>query len=346
MSKKWFWMVFVFLFLIILVGVGGYLFIKITSFQHVTIDQSDEALGIQIERPEEEVNTSQPTPSTEEGTLEENKWENKIINIALFGVDRRKQNERGRSDAIIVLTTDFKHHKIKLSSFMRDLEVSIEGHGKTKLNHAYAYGGAPLAIKTINQNFGLDIRDYATVDFFTLAKIIDAIGGVELDIEPGEIKHINKYIKEVADIEKTEPAYLETSGMQTLNGMQAVAYARIRSYGNGDFERTERQRQVLTLMIEKVKSKGVSAIPSLLMKISPYVETSLDRSDILSMAYQYFKYGNMTIEQQRFPLDGTWKSGYNNAGGWVLRTDMDELKNTIQKYIYDDISPGNPQSNL
>lgn len=343
MSKKGLWVTIIFLFLIVLVGIAGYLFIKITSFQHVSIDQSDEALGIQETR--EDANTNPSMTSTETEKLEKEDWENKIINIALFGVDRRKQNEKSRSDAVIILTADFKHHKIKLTSLMRDLEVSIDGHGKSKLNHAYAYGGAPLAIKTINQNFGLDIRDYVTVDFFMLAKIIDSIGGIEIDVKPGEVKHINKYIKEVADIEKTDPPYLKTGGLQTLNGMQAVAYARIRSYGNGDFERTERQRQVLIKMIEKAKSKGVLAVPSLLMELSPYVETSLNRSDILSMAYQYFKEGNMVIEQQRFPLDGTWNSGYNDAGGWVMRTDMTELKNAIQNYIFDDIPPGNSQSN-
>lgn len=319
------------------VGLLVYVFAKMTSFKQVDIGKTDEELGIQsINYSELVIRPSYPYAGGAE-LLKTDDLDNQIINIALFGIDRRNGNERGRSDAIIIATLDFQHGKIKLISLMRDLEVPIEGHGRTKLNHAYAYGGAPLAVKTINQNFGLDIRDYVTVDFFMLASIIDALGGIEVDVRPEEIQHINKYIKEMSGLKDLEPNYLEESGRQTLSGIQAVAYARIRSVGNGDFQRTERQKQVLVQIIEKMKEKGVTAVPKLLMELSPYVETSLSRTDILSMAYQYFKHGNMVVEQQRFPLDGTWESGYTKSGSWVIRTDLEKMKNAIQQYVYTDV---------
>lgn len=103
-----------------------------------------------------------------------------ITNIALFGVDRRNKDEASRSDALMILTLDKKHKKVKISSVMRDSYVNVDGYGMTKVNHAYAYGGPTLAIKTLNKNFDLNIKDYVTVDFFGFEKIIDSVGGVDI----------------------------------------------------------------------------------------------------------------------------------------------------------------------
>jgi LCP family protein required for cell wall assembly len=188
---------------------------------------------------------------------------------------------------------------------MRDMYVDIDSYGKTKLNHAYAYGGAQLAIKTINQNFGTTIRDYATVDFFTLGKIIDVLGGITLDIKQEEISNVNSCtIVEGSDTEGEEQKYITTAGEQLVTGNQAVSYARIRYVGNGDFERTERQRKVLSLIIDKLQKKGITAVPALASKIFPLVETSMDKQTILNLALDYFKSGEFTFEQERFPVDG------------------------------------------
>ncbi|MFF2532301.1 LCP family protein [Brevibacillus sp. NPDC058079] len=335
--KERIWIVVVVL-LLASIFAGCYAINKLTAFQHVSLDRSDEALGIEDQR--NPIEETKPTPTKEEQVNDEtNKWNGKIVNIALFGLDRRSSKEVARSDSIMILTIDFQHNKIKLTSLMRDMDVPIEGHGTSKLNHAYAYGGAKLAIKTINQNFGTDIRDYIAVDFFTLEKIIDSIGGVPINVKEKEIKLVNEYMNETSRIQNKKPTYLKSSGFQTLNGMQAVSYARIRYVGNGDFERTERQRTVLMAMINKAKEQGVSAVPSLLLEVTPYVETTLERSDILSLAYKYFKEGDMQIEQERFPLDGTWKSGRNRSGGWVMDVDMTKMKEVIRNYIYRDIDP-------
>lgn len=324
-KKKRMWMTIIF-FLMLIGGFLLYMYISLTNFNKVDIEQSNEALGITTPKENNIVTEIEESESEE------------IVNIALFGVDRRNSADKGRSDAMMIATLDFKHDKIKLTSLMRDMYVPIEGHGQTKLNHAYAYGGAELAIKTINQNFGTDIRDYVTVDFFALESIIDAIGGVEINIKPEEVEYVNKYMQETARIQKKSVIPLEGDGIQELNGMQAVAYARIRYIGNGDFERTDRQRRVLSSMIQKVEKQGNSSIPQLLLKVTPHIETSLSRSDILSLGYEYFKQQPLPIEQERFPMDGDWSSAIIN-NGWYMKADLDSLKNQITSYIYEDIHP-------
>lgn len=308
-------------------GVGGFFYVQ-NQINHVEIDKSDEALGI-----EAKAEVVEPKP------LEEKKesvdiYQDKIINIALFGVDRRNKEEKGRADATMILTVDFKHKKLKVSSLMRDMYVDIEGYNKTKFNHSYAYGGAPLAIKTINQNFGTDIRDYVTVDFFTLEKIIDEIGGIELDVKDTEIPLMNRHMREVAKIEGVQGVELHHAGLQTLNGKQAVAYARIRYVGNGDFERTERQRKVLGQMVKKVEGLSKSELPGLVMKILPYVETSLDTKTIVDMGLKYLTEGINEMEQDRFPRDGSWESLKIN-GGWYMSVDMERTTSDISDFIYE-----------
>lgn len=319
--------------LILLLGICVYFYFQFTNFKHVKIDQSDQALGIESPTPP----SSQSNPQSIEQSQKEVASE-EIVNIALFGVDRRNENDRGRSDAMIIATLDLKHKKVKLTSLMRDLYVPVDGHGYTKLNHAYAYGGAELAIKTINQNFGTNIRNYVTVDFFALEAVIDAIGGVEIDVKPNEVKYVNEYMKETAQLQNKEMIPLTASGKQTLNGMQAVSYARIRAVGNGDFERTERQRLVLSAMLDKVKSKGATAIPKLLFEVTPHIETSLSRGDILPLAYEFFKQQPLVLEQERFPMDGDWKGATIN-GSWYMRSDLSLLKEQITSYLNDDIHP-------
>lgn len=309
-----------------------YLYFTMTNYKQVKINQSNEALGIKQVEPHVPEKKIKPVQTT---VVEKMERED-IVNIALFGVDRRSSKSTGRSDSIMIATIDFKHDKIKLTSLMRDLYVPIEGHGQTKLNHAYAFGGAELAIKTINQNFGTDIRDYVTVDFFTLEKIIDAIGGIEIDIKAEEVEFVNKFMVETAHIQKKSITPLVKGGLQTVNGMQAVSYARIRSLGDGDFKRTERQRIVLSAMINKVQKQGQSAIPQLFLQVTPHIETSLERSDILSLGVDYYKQQPFPVEQARFPMDGDWTSAIINKG-WYMKSDMDKVKRKLQAYIYEDL---------
>lgn len=275
-----------------------------------------------------------------EDTLNSFSSSDDIINIALFGLDQRTEDEPCRSDAIIVLSVDTAHKKLKLTSIMRDSYVNIDGHGKDKLNHAYAYGGPQLAIKTLNQNFKLNITDYVSINFFELEKLIDDLGGVVIDIKPAEVPFINDHMKEVASLTQTPVTPLKNSGSQNLNGRQALAYSRIRYQGNGDYERTDRQRKVLEAIMHKVLNSNVSQYPALLDKLGPHVTTSLSNMEILSLGTSVVTSGTTNIEQVRFPYDGYFNDSGKMIGEvWYLPYDLDETSNQIHEYIYNDNLP-------
>ena len=181
---------------------------------------------------------------TEEVQEKLSQYSNSIINIALFGVDA-VDGDVGRSDSIMIATIDTVHKKLKLTSIMRDSYVAIDGHGNDKLNHAYAFGGPQLAIKTLNENFDLNIENFASVNFETLPKIIDELGGIELNIDADELEYINGYIAHLNNINGTSEPAIESTGIQHVSGTQALAFCRIRYTSGGDYKRTERHREVL-----------------------------------------------------------------------------------------------------
>lgn len=254
-----------------------------------------------------------------------------VINIALFGVDSRKDINEGRSDAILVASFDAEHHKVKVVSIMRDSQVKVEGYGNTKITHAYAYGGAPLAIKTLNKNFDLNIKDYISVNFYQLADVIDAVGGLELEITEAERKNMNFYIKEAADAVGKKYETIKKPGRQLLTGEQVVAYARIRYVGNSDFTRTERQREVIEKVFQKVLDISVIRYPALLNTVLPMIETSMSNTDILGIASRVVMLSTPTFEQGRFPLDGKYRSGGGN-----LIYDLEEAAEKLHRFFYED----------
>lgn len=306
------------LFLCAVIAVGTYIYIELNKVQTVNISKTNTDLGI--------------TKEVEQQTEKKD-----IINIALFGIDSRNLNddENSRSDSIMILSIDEIHNKIKLTSLMRDTYVKVDGHGSTKLTHAYYYDGPTLAIKTINQNFGMNIKDYATVNFFSLEKIIDKLGGVDINVKDYEISEINKQMVQVASIEHKPVPKLTKAGIQHLNGMQAVSYSRIRHVGNGDFERTERQRVVLEALFKKVSNCNILQYATLLDVILPNVETSLTRAKILSLGTKVLTSGIKTIEQLRLPEDGYCKDAKINKI-YYLVADMPAARKQLYSFIYED----------
>ena len=259
---------------------------------------------------------------------------NKITNIALFGVDS-VSGEGGRSDSIMVATVDPVHKKLKITSIMRDSYVYIDGYGQDKINHSYAYGGPELAIKTINENFGLNIKNYATVDFSSLPVIIDLLGGIDIEITNEELEYINEYINHLNYIEGKSSSNIYSAGIQHLDGIQALAYSRIRYTAGGDYERTQRHRTVLNALFNKILSSPVTSYPALLNDLLPYVETSLSTTDILSLATEVASIGN-NLEQDRFPRDG-YAEGANIDGIYYLTFDIETAKQQMREYIFNDI---------
>lgn len=314
------------LVLLFLIGYSGvYIYKTISKINIKDIKKDDSSLGI-----------SQDVMDN----LKAKDADSSITNIALFGIDSRDMNNTAgsRSDSIMVATIDYKHGKVKLTSILRDTRVAIEGHGMDKITHAYAFGGPQLAVKTLNQNFGLNIRDYATINFFGLEDIIDGLHGITLEVKKNEVNEINKFIKELCDIDHKAYTPITKSGSQTLNGRQATAYARIRHVGNGDWERTDRQRKVMDQIFKKVVSAGVTEYGSLLNSMLPYVETSISKGTMLSMGTRFFTSGIRTITQARFPLDGYWTDPTINGISYI-KPKMPDTKNQINAFIFDDVTP-------
>lgn len=261
----------------------------------------------------------------------------KVTNILLFGLDRRETKGNTRSDTIMIASVDREHKKIKLTSLMRDTYVDIPGVSDKKLGHAYARGGPELAIKTINQNFDMNIRDYVTVDFFGLEKIVDALGGVEIEVASNEVNAINSSIREIDKITNQDTPKVSSAGLQTLNGRQAVAYSRIRKVGHADYQRTERQREVLEVILKKAMGAGVTQYPKLLNTMLPYVETSLSKTEIISLGTSTVMSGIRDIDQYRVPVDGYHKGQMINGVSYVVPNTMEENVDLLHQFIYENV---------
>lgn len=240
-------LVLVILLVAIIGGTFWFIHDKLSKMQQVNL--SEEELGVSAQ-------------------VEENLSDYR--NIAIFGIDSREDSyERGnRSDCIIIASINNKTKEVKLVSVYRDTYVQIEGHGLDKITHAYSYGSAPLAISTLNTNFDLNIKEFVTVNFDAVKDIIDSIGGISMPITSEEVSHI---------------AGITKAGTYELTGEQALAYARIRYATGGDYKRTERMRDVLTAVANKVKTFDISRLNKLVDTVLPKVYTNLTASDVFSM---------------------------------------------------------------
>lgn len=216
----------------------------------------------------------------------------KYRNIAIFGVDSRSDDYGvgNRSDCIIIASINNSTGEIKLISVYRDTYVNIKGHGLDKITHAYSYGEAPLAINTLNKNLDLNIKEFVTVNFDSVAKAVDQLGGVKISVTSEETKYINTYIDETAKVTGKAANHITQAGTYNMDGVQAVAYSRIRYTAGGDYKRTERMRTVIEAMFTKLKTKNVAEINSFADKILPCVYTNISSGDLISMIPSMAKY--------------------------------------------------------
>ncbi|EGT4143305.1 LytR family transcriptional regulator [Clostridium perfringens] len=259
-----------------------------------------------------------------------------ITNILLLSSDARPGEDVSRSDSIMILTIDNINKKLKVTSLMRDMLVKIDGHGEEKLNHAFAYGGPTKTIETIQNNFGIKLHNYVIVDFNAFVKVIDAINGIEVTIKDYELDELNKYILDGGGSEKD---LLPSPGTYNLNGYQALSYARIRKVGNGEYERTERQRAVLQIALEKVKDMSTVKLVSLLNELFPYVKTNISLGNAMDYGFTALNVGkncNFEIEQFRVPIDSISKGGIIDNKGWVFVIDKVETSKALQEFIFND----------
>lgn len=242
-----------------------------------------------------------------------------ITNILLAGVDGNNLDKGNRSDSMMVLTIDEKNNDIRITSLARDTYVQIPGYGEEKLTHAYAYGGPALLLQTIDKNFGLKIDKYAVVSFSSFEKIIDALGGVEIDVLPKEVSYI--------------PG-VNSAGKQTLNGAEALAYSRIR-YADDAYQRDNRQRTVMQAAYNKLSSN-----PGDLMEIGNtilgYTKTNIPPMEIFKLGNKVIKMNFTEFPQLEFPLEGH-RDGkiVSKEKGWVILWDKEYNNEQLKKFIFD-----------
>ena len=253
-----------------------------------------------------------------------------VLNILVIGVDDDNGTGVSRSDSMMLVSLDTENEVIKLTSFLRDMWVYIPGYSYAKLNAACTYGGADLVIDTIEYNFRVDIDGYVLIDFDTFIDIVDALGGITVDVSESEAAAMAEF-----------DCIVEAGENVHLDGEQTLWYARIRK-NDSDFARTERQREVATLLLEKLSQKNISEILELARVAVNGVETSLTTDEIKSLLFNtstmttFLSYLSYDIEQLQIPQDGTWWNSTISSQA-VLEFDSDANIEALYNFLYNDV---------
>ncbi len=319
-----------------LLGFGIYHGVLNYYLNKINIVTEEEEISFVTQRLEEEL--PEPTETEEETVTEEAPVEEeidlhgtfgtgtlplicdtkKVTNILLLATDSRQKGGAGRSDVMMLVSINQETGKIVLCSFLRDLYAHyptepknpING-GYDKLNHAHAYGGPALTMAVLKETFNIDVKHYVKVDFSAFVQVVNAIGGVDLYLTAAEVQHINRY--EVANAKESHltgytPAPLQAvAGTHHLNGVQALAHARNRSIGS-DFQRTQRQRTVISAIVSKASNLSLSQINNLLDVFLPLVTTNMPKEKMKDMIGKLPAMLGYSIESTKIPLEGTYQS--------------------------------------
>lgn len=260
-----------------------------------------------------------------------------VRNILVIGTDGRTADEVGRSDSMILVSLNSKTNEIIMTSFMRDCYVELPDTGNwNKLNSAYAYGGADLLMDTIEYNFDVRIDDYVSIDFASFVSVVDAVGGIDIEVSDAEAEEINVIlISEVNGIMGDDPMsdLLSGGGKLHLNGKQALSYSRIRKVGNSDFERTERQRRVMSLIIAKLKTCKPSIFKNLASDVIPDVATNMSTGKAYLYSLRLPFAMRYKTKQIQIPAEGTY-SGADVDVGSVLQVDFDANRKIIENEVF------------
>lgn len=269
--------------------------------------------------PEDQVD---PTAKSVKIAQEDPKDED-VFNVLLVGTDSRDPNsDMGRSDSMMLVSFNKSKNKSTVVSFLRDSLVDIDGYGKSRLGHTYAYGGIGLTINTINKTYDLDIQNYITIDFENLVSIIDEIGGVKVFITEEEAEFYRQ--NGMPDIQ---------SGDMTLTGSQALAHARNRTLGS-DFERTRRQRSVMYGIYRQIMAeKDASAILPLINYCMNHVKTNMSVTEIYDLAKQVLAIDNLRMQQASMPTEGAYQP-VTYEGMDVLEIDIEANKKYLNELLY------------
>ena len=256
-------------------------------------------------------------------------------NIALFGLDNRSSNnyDTGNSDVIMIASINNETKDIKLVSVYRDTYLSIGNGSYHKSNAAYAHGGAKQAVQMLNSNLDLDIKEYVCVDWAAMVKVIDDLGGLDLEITEGEMNQINKYKHDIDKVTGKSTPSVTQYGLVHLDGTQATTYARIRKLAGDDFKRASRQRIVLQAIMEKAKKADFATLTNICNSVIDDISTSLSITQILALAKNV---GSYSIKSTTgFPFELTTEN-LSGSGDTVIPADLATNVKELHKYMFDD----------
>lgn len=254
-----------------------------------------------------------------------------VTNILLIGQDRREGESTKRSDSIILASINRSTKKITLTSIMRDTYVPIPGHKKNRINVAYEAGGMKLLDQTIEENLKVDIDYNAEVDFDGFIKAMTAVGNLDIELKDYEAEYLN--INSSYGGVENYAWHLKT-GMNSLTPRQALAYSRIRYVGNSDWERTQRQRTVITTAFHKVKSSGPITMIRVASQVFPCLTTDMSKSEMIGMAMMVMLDRIDIGESLRVPFDGTYRPTTLYSGAQVLSADLDANAEKLHTALY------------
>lgn len=311
-KKIHWWLIILIIILLLAFSVVAAAYMIFKSYHEKSNYVKDEDIPIVSSIPEEETEEETLDPEVASSLESQIKGEvdtidtpesNDVYNVMLIGSDRRDASWYGNSDSMILASVNEKTKTIHLTSFMRDLYAVIPGFGAQKLNAAYAHGAGPLLVQTIEENFKVDIDNYASVDFNSMATIIDMIGGINLDIYQEEADYLNKSL-----------GTSFTAGNVHMNGAEAVAYSRIRYVGKYDYERTSRQRRVLEQIFLQAKTMSLTELNNFANAVLPYVTHNLSEGDLLSKIAKIPEWIQYELVMDRVPYDDL----YSNSGEMLV----------------------------
>ncbi len=328
-KKKWKWNVplLILEFFVLLIAIGVLYVITTTTreIERTNIDTdkiviNDEVVETKTEKKKEEVKVSKG-----------------YRNIALFGVDARDGDlgKGSRSDTIMIANINMDTHEIKLVSVYRDTYLNLGNDSYNKCNGAYAKGGPEQAITMLNMNLDMDITDYVTVGFSGLIEAIDALGGIEIEVTDAEINHLNNYQLCMAEEMGVDYIPVTEPGKQTLNGMQATAYCRIRYTKGDDFKRAERQRNVLGAMILKAQDASLTSLKDAVTAVLPSINTSLSVNEIISVLGTVAEYN--VVASEGFPFENERApANVGSKGACIVPTTLEENVILLHELLYTD----------
>ena len=255
-------------------------------------------------------------------------------NIALFGLDTRQAGSLGkgnRSDTIMIASINNKTKDVKIVSVYRDSYLNLANDKYRKCNEAYSIGGPEQAVAMLNMNLDLNIDRYMSVDFLAVSEVVDLLGGIEIDVDEYEIEHLNNYTVETSKVTGKSTTKLKSTGLQTLDGVQATSYCRIRYTKGDDFKRTERQREVLETIAQKAKTMSATKLDEIIKAVFPMCATNMTVDELLAIAKDGLSYN--IVDTTGFPFD-VQTGSVGSAGSCVIPVDMEKNVSQLHKYLF------------